>query len=80
MPKTEVSVTCNDGTKFKIYYDKKHMEYVLSYRNDRKALPAGNGQKIKGKWLCLDRQPFYSDALDFMCDEIKQIDAKEGAG
>jgi hypothetical protein len=78
MVKPEVTVTCNDGTRFKIKWDKKNTEYVLYYRNDLKPLSSGFGQKIKGKWLYLDSQPFYSDVLDFMFDEIKRIDAVEG--
>ena len=78
--KSEISVTCNDGTRFKIKYDKRKacQYYTLFYRNDLKPLATVTGGKAKGKWLYLDSQSRYSDLLDFMFDKIKQIDAIEG--
>jgi hypothetical protein len=76
--KNEVQVTCNDGTKFRIRYNKKFGEYVLEYRNDIKGVSDGRDYKVMNRWVKLDTQPMYCDALDFMFDEIKSIDAKEG--
>lgn len=78
--KPEVTARCNNGTRFKITYDKRKdaQYYVLYYRNDTIPLASVTGGKIKGKWLYLDSQPNYSDALAFMFEEIASIDAKEG--
>lgn len=52
--------------------------YILSYRNDEIPLLSVDGGKVKGKWIYLDSQCNYSDALDFMFQEIGAIDAVNG--
>lgn len=80
MPKSEIQVKCNDGTRFKIVFDKRKAcrYYTLFYRNDLKALRTVTGGLTKGKWLYLESQGRYSDVLAYMFDEIANIDAVEG--
>lgn len=77
MAKSEISVKCNDGTKFRIKWDKKDGLYYLSYRNDLKPIEGSDG-KFMGKWIYLDSQMMYCDVLAYMFEEITQIEAKEG--
>jgi hypothetical protein len=77
--RNEISVKCNDGTRFRIYYRKKTSMYVLEYRNDIiGVITQSGGAKVKNRWCYLESQPNYCDALDFMLDEIRHIDAMYG--
>lgn len=78
MPKAEISIKCNDGTRYKVSFDRRNGYYVLYYRNDLKPLLSITGDKVKGKWLYLESQHNYGDVLDFLCEEIKSIDAIDG--
>jgi hypothetical protein len=49
--RNEVSVKCNNGTKFKIVYSPDSLTYILSYRNDEIPLLSVDGGKVKGKWI-----------------------------
>lgn len=69
MSRLEISVICNNGTHFKIEYDRMGMEYVLYGR-----LSSSKGSK----WAVYERQYNYADVLDFLFDEIRGIDAKRG--
>lgn len=78
MPKSEIKVECNEGTKYKIFYNNVDEDYVLYYRNDVKSLPSIDGGKAKGEWLYLYSEPNYCDVLAYLCEEIQGKDAKEG--
>lgn len=78
MAKTELSVKTNDGTKYRINFNRKTGNYVLSYRNDSIPILSVDGGKVKGKWLYLESQIYYSDILDFLFEEIRAINSIEG--
>lgn len=77
MTKPEVKVVCNNGTMFKIVWDKVN-KYTLYYKNKTIPLLTVTGGKTKNKWLYLESQPMYSDVLAYMFEEIRSIDAHMG--
>lgn len=75
--KTQIEIKRHDGTKFRVTLDKRESEYVVEYRNDKTGVKAPSGQVIKGKWVYLDSQPNFSDALDTAFDFAREFEAED---
>ncbi len=72
----EIEVNCNEGTKYRIKFKKD--QYKLQYRNDKNGVTNCFGSIITGKWVDLYEDELYSGCLEFLFDEIRQFEAKNG--
>lgn len=78
MSRVEFMAQTNDGTKYKITWNRKTNEYDFYYRNGLIPIQGPYG-KVCGQWVLVDSQECYSDVLAYAFEEISSVNAKNGS-